>query len=501
MENRRIPRNAAVAVAQVVVTSLFLFILYRYLLANLGIARVGVWSVVMATVSTSRLGQLGLSGSVVKYVAKYVALSDNLRVRNTIQTALITIAVMVAALGLVAYPAFGWLFHLVVPIGGLHDALKLLPYALVSLWVNAVAGVIQSGLDGCQRIDLRGYLMMLGNGLFLSVALVLIPGYGLIGLACAQILQGLFLIAFGWYLLRRSMPVLSIFPLYWNKRHFMEMLGYGANFQLISLMQMLYEPTTKLLLTHFGGLSVTGYYEMASRMVTQFRTLLTSGNQVLVPVIAEIQEHKKQKTVEIYRKSYRLMFFLAAPFYAILLAFTSFVSDIWIGHYEPVFVISSILLIGAYWVNTITAPSYFAYLGTGRLRWNSLGHIIMGLLNLILGYWFGILIGSTGPVWAWSIALTVGSMTTAVAYHLENSIPLTEMIPHDIWIILVACITASVGSLMIYQKVLYRTVVIGRMGAVLAVFALFVLPFVWRHPLRGRLMSFFHSQDNADLNL
>ena len=501
MDSHRIPMNAAVAATQVAVTSLFLFILYRYLLANLGIARVGVWSVVMATVSTSRLGQLGFSGSVVKYVAKYVALSDNLRVRNTLQTGLITIAVMVAALGLVAYPAFGWLLHLVVPIGGLHDALELLPYALVSLWVNAVAGVIQSGLDGCQRIDLRAYLMMLGSGLFLGLALVLVPGYGLIGLACAQILQGLFLVAFGWYLLRRSMPVLPIFPLYWSRRHFIEMLGYGANFQLISLMQMLYEPTTKLLLTNFGGLSVTGYYEMASRMVTQFRTLLASGNQVLVPVIAEIQELNQQETVEIYKKSYRLMFFLAAPFYGLLIALTPFVSDIWIGHYEPVFVISTILLLGAYWINTLTVPSYFVYLGTGRLRWNCLGHIIMGILNLILGYWLGIFIGSTGPVWAWAIALTVGSMTTAIAYHLENRIQLTEMVPRDIWVILVACMTASVGSLIIYQKVLYRTVVIGRMGAVLAVFALFVLPFVWQHPLRGRLMSFFHSKENAGLNL
>ena len=53
MENRRISRNAAVAAAQVAVTSLFLFILYRYLLANLGIARVGVWSVVMAYLPVS----------------------------------------------------------------------------------------------------------------------------------------------------------------------------------------------------------------------------------------------------------------------------------------------------------------------------------------------------------------------------------------------------------------------------------------------------------------
>ena len=63
-------------IAQVVVSSVILFFLYRYLLNTIGVAKLGVWSVVMAAASASRMSELGLSGSVVKFVAKYKAHSD-----------------------------------------------------------------------------------------------------------------------------------------------------------------------------------------------------------------------------------------------------------------------------------------------------------------------------------------------------------------------------------------------------------------------------------------
>ena len=133
-----IPRNAAVAVAQVVVTGVTLFLLYRYILDELGIKQMGVWSVVMATASASRLAQLGLSGGVVRYVAKYLARSDVARAGRIVQTAAISTAVFVAGLAILAYPAFCWLLRFVVPIHEIDQALGLLPFALISLWLTSV---------------------------------------------------------------------------------------------------------------------------------------------------------------------------------------------------------------------------------------------------------------------------------------------------------------------------------------------------------------------------
>jgi hypothetical protein len=49
---------------------------------------------------------------------------------------------------------------------------------------------------------------------------------------------------------------------------------------------MLIDPVIKALLVKFGGLSPVAYYEMAQRMVMQFRSLLVSAAQVMVPMVA-----------------------------------------------------------------------------------------------------------------------------------------------------------------------------------------------------------------------
>ena len=78
----------------------------------------------------------------------------------------------------------------------------------------------------------------------------------------------------------------------------------------------MFEPVTKGLLSRYGGLAMVGYYEMASRMVLQFRIMIVSANQVLVPVIAALQETAPDRIRTIYRESYRLIVYLSVPLFA-----------------------------------------------------------------------------------------------------------------------------------------------------------------------------------------
>ena len=62
---------------QVIVTAATLFVLYRYLIHTLGVEALGIWSIVMASSTVLSVGELGLSDSIVKYMAKYLALGKN----------------------------------------------------------------------------------------------------------------------------------------------------------------------------------------------------------------------------------------------------------------------------------------------------------------------------------------------------------------------------------------------------------------------------------------
>ncbi|HSW36364.1 MAG TPA: hypothetical protein VLH18_07155, partial [Candidatus Limnocylindrales bacterium] len=66
MQKRQVLINAIMSVVQVVAIGVILFILYRFLLDTIGIDKLGVWSIVLATTSVATIANLGLSASVVK---------------------------------------------------------------------------------------------------------------------------------------------------------------------------------------------------------------------------------------------------------------------------------------------------------------------------------------------------------------------------------------------------------------------------------------------------
>ncbi len=471
-------RNAVVAIVQVAVNGFVLFFLYRFLLSEIGPAKLGVWSVVMALVSVSKFAQLGFSGSTIKYVAKHLARNDKERAARSMQTAVVSTVLLVGLLCVLAYPVLRLLLEKFVPEDGVRDAIAILPFALIAFWLNAIGSVYQSALDGCQRVDIRGYVMILSYGAYYLAAIQLVNSLGLEGFVYAQIVNAVVILLLGWYAVGRIMTYIPKLPLGWYKAEFREMFSYGVNFQLVSLTQMMYEPVTKLLIGHFGGLAVTGYYELANRMILQLRTLLVAGNQVLVPVIAEAQEKEGKGSLTLYHQSYRITVLLSIPFFCLLVALMPAISVLWIGHYVSEFVVPAIILAVAWWVNAISVPAYFSYLGKGELRWPVVGHLLNAVANVFLGLLFGKFLGGIGPVIGWALALSIGSCFLLVKYALEQQIPLASLIPKDMIPILLVSLFVAITGLSVYF------ITDSAISESLFVFLLLPIIFMMLHPLR-----------------
>src|SRR5206468_708951 len=156
---------------------------------TIGVEQLGVWSVVLATTSVCQIANLGLSASVVKFVAKYAARGQDETVADVIQTSAISLGVLIGLILSIVSPFISLLLTMVVPIANLKEALSILPYALSSLWMMVLSSVFQSGLDGYQRIDLRSMLLMAGALFHLILCFMLVPAYGLMGVAYAQVAQ------------------------------------------------------------------------------------------------------------------------------------------------------------------------------------------------------------------------------------------------------------------------------------------------------------------------
>lgn len=474
---------------QIVVSGLTLILLYRLLIRLIGIEQLGVWSLVLATTSMAQLAALGITGSIVKFVAQYGASREEEKIALLIETATGSIALIFLVLLGVAYPCARQYLHYALQGELCRSAIAILPHALFAYWIAMLTSVFQAGLYGRQLIRCRNYLLMADSVTYLVLCYFVAGRFGLVGLAWARVIQNLLTMAASWVLLRRNIPALPALPHRWDRTVFREIIGYSLNFQVISLLAMLCDPLTKGLLSRYGNASMVGYYEMANRLVQQFRSLIVSANQVLVPAFAQLKELEPERIRSLYLRSYRLLFFIALPVFSTLVIGAPLVSQLWIGRYESSFVASMVILSAGWFVNTLCVPAYHAGMGTGELRWNVISHAAMAAVNLGLGFTLGERFGAVGVVAGWAVALALGGVILGISFHRANRLPLGEFLPPASRYLAACCLGGVPLGYLLLGRFPAGLHPVGAGVALLACFASVLALPLWIHPLRKELLA------------
>ncbi len=443
---RRFLVNAISSSLQAVVVAVTLFFLYRFLLRTIPVEHIGLWSVIFAAASVGKLAEMGISAGVVKFVASWLARNEKEEAARCIRTAASATTIGIGLCLGIGYLVSPWILPLFV--GQEHSALaaSVLGLALLSFWLGSVASVFQSALDGCHRMDQRSAITIATTLLHFALCLLLTPSMGLQGLGISQVIQSLATLVINQVLLQRTLPELRWKFWGWSRQHFRELLAYGVNAQLASVsITLMSEPITKAFISSAGGLGFVAYYDMATRMITQLRSVILSAYQALVPMVSDLHERQSSELIPLYRRAANAMTMVAVPLFAAIAGFAPLVSVLWIGHDEPAFVYSSIILSVGWCINTIIVPAYMMNLGMGVLRWNTWSHIVIGLVNTVLGYVLIRAIGPLGAVLAWSIALCIGSALLLYRFHHENAIQLRSLVDRPTIALMIASACLSVA--------------------------------------------------------
>lgn len=435
---------------QVLINAAVHIILYRLVVTSLGVAQLGVWSVVMSITSMTSLVNSGLSGAVTTFVARFRARDELERISAVIQTTVLTTALGLAVFLPVVYFAAHALLSHVMPLEMLSIAVTLLPWSLLGFWLTSVAEVFLFSLDGYQRADLRCVIYIVANLTYLAMCIVGISALGVTGLAVANAGQGFILVVGGILLLRQCLGSFPVLPRRWDGQLLRQVLAYGFSFQIISLTQVLYDPVTKTLLARFGGLDVTGYYEMSSRLIGGLRSLIAGATKVLIPTAAHLLERNPLALRRLYVRAYRLVLYVAVPLFALTAGLAPVISEAWIGRHEQTFVYFCYLLSFGWLVSVLTGPAAFISIGLGELRWNTGAHVAMAVANVLLGLLFGSWFGGIGVVLAWAVSLLVGSLIVGSFYHRRHHIPFREFLPYESLTLTVACCIGLIVDIGFY---------------------------------------------------
>lgn len=449
--NKRLTINALSAVVQVVFTALLYFFLYKYLLHNLGIKLLGVWSLILSFSSIANLANLGLTSGLVKFVAEYIAESKHEKIGSLVFTAFLSLAALFTLVSITIIIGAGPLLNLVIEKEFYGVAMSILPWSLASLCFNACSGAFTSALEGYQKNYLRNFLYIGSGIIFFSSTILLTPVYHLKGVAIAQFLQSIFVLIVSVILMIRIHDSNNIKTWRWSRSAFKELFSYGFKFQSVSLFQLLYEPTTKLLLSKYGGLSILGHYEMASRLVNQFRALLVNANQVVIPIVAEKAKTQDRESLKrFYIDQSQIMGLLTFPIGCCIIALTPTISQLWIGSIEMGFIFSMYVLTISSMLNIMCGPAYFSCMGEGKLNLLVVIHGTMALMNLVVGYIFGLLFDGYGIILGWGFSLATGSILLNILYNRKIGISFSRIYSKNERLLLFVSMLVILINILIY---------------------------------------------------
>ncbi|MDC8786695.1 oligosaccharide flippase family protein [Roseateles koreensis] len=474
--SHRIANNAAFGALQTLSSAVLMFFLYRFLLKNLGAENLGIWAVVLASTSIGRLTDLGFAGAVVKFVAGSQAEQDSARAARYVQTAAISIASILFVLGLCLLPVFDFLLTWVLPAAAQPLAVQILPFALLTLFFSLVAGIFQSAIDACHRMDRRNAILMGCNVLYTAVAVLATPVYGLKGLAFAQVTQSFLVLAMSWFSARKLIPEIPVLLLKWNHTEFKEMLGYATNFQIGVLAGLFFDPITKFFLAKFGGLAEVAYYEMANQLILRARGVVVSAQQAIVPEVASQVAEGKDDSAGLYLKAHRLSLVIVFPYYSLLAISLPAFSMFWIGHYEPKFVIYGALMCMGWLISNLGVASYYYNIGRGMLVWNTISHLLMAVVNIVFAVILGYFFDGIGVIVAAMLGLIFSGVLLTMVVHHKLGMQMKSILPREhflyvgilvlglaslLMVLTVTDVTANVGKLtLLVLPVLYMGIIV-----------------------------------------
>lgn len=428
INKKAISLNILFSLIQIFITGLVYYFLYKYLLNNIGPDLMGVWAIVLSVSSTANIANLGIGSSVVRYTAKFTVNAEPENIIKLIHTALLFLGAFFIVICSIIYLIAPFWLHAVIKTNYYNAAIKLIPYSLLCLMLNAISGIFLSCIDGLQKNYIRSMIYIISFVILLTCCYLLVPKYGLIGVAYAQIIQSVFLLMGAVFSLKLIFKPLQFLAIAFDKVIFKKIFSFGIQEQIISICQLCFDPFTKSILASFGNLGMVTYYEMANRLVTQVRGFLVSANQVFIPVFTGTNEKSIESTHHLYKKVFSINFILSILCLTFIIASVIPISKIWINHLDNEFIVITILLALAYWWNIVMSPAYFANLGSAALKDNVAGNIIIALFNIALCFILGYFFKGYGVVMGWSLALSLGSAYIVYKYHKKNSFIIIQLL-------------------------------------------------------------------------
>jgi O-antigen/teichoic acid export membrane protein len=374
-------KNRLLSMLQSIVGIVSYFLVMRFVVKFLGLESVGLWSLTIGVLAFFRL--LDLSGSLALTRMVAIRMNDSDEQAKCVDTVSLFGLLLFSFLCLVFYfPLNNFLISSIqselMPLGQ-----KLFLIAIISLPINILSMAQLGALDGLGRADVRSLINIFCYLIFIFFGFYLIPFYGLVGLAYAQLAQYILSLVLARITLSRYIKNLRLLPIYWSSYILKDSIGYVAKIQATSAPMMMLDPLMRVLISRMYGLEFLGLYDLGYKMSVYTRALIQSYLNPTLPELTKVWLKSKnlafEATVNLHKKYNNIIF---ACFSAlILLSPLSSILLLGVINKEFIFIQS---IIGLGWgIATLFLPTNILAKASNNLYYSIAGQILILLVSFI----------------------------------------------------------------------------------------------------------------------
>jgi len=360
---------------------------YPVYLYFLGAELYGLWALLNVVIFFSSIGNIGIDEAIIKYVAEEYEKRNVVAVTTYISTGLNLLFIN----GAIIIVILSWLEnHLprLLNLDATHAVLffELFPYiVLLSIFVLIVK-YINAILKGLGRFDQASYILLIGRISGVACAIIFLTlGYNIWALYWGQVISFALVLTVSTFFIIRKIG-LYYNPVKYKGRFLTNLLTFGGTMTVSKVLAILLEPFIKITITRYIGLAEVAYFEIADKIVRQIRSLFEHGISAVMPEVSRLLAAAGDATARVFsvmKRLNRMNTFVGGFLFLILFIAAGPVLKLWLGaQYHQAIIVAFRIILAGYLINLLSVPSYYFFMGGGRVVFCFLNHFIQALINV-----------------------------------------------------------------------------------------------------------------------
>jgi O-antigen/teichoic acid export membrane protein len=285
---------------------------------------------------------------------------------------------------------------------------RLVPFMIVLLSMNALMETHYASLDGLHKTVARSVISIVGNLACIVLAFLLIPKFGIVGAAFAQISQALVSILLCRIVLIRAISYLGFFPRHFSFFSFKELLKFGSSIHVGNLSGFGFDPLMKISVVHFGGPILLAYYDLSLKTIAIARSAFGAA---FIPIYNNFSAFKFNDldiNYDYFENISRLNSFLVGLAFSSLVIITPLISLVFLENLDLNFIFLACSIAIGYAGNALIIPMYMYAQSKKKLFWNNCGQLTIACTSLLICFLISFY-DNTLVVYAIPIGLLLGS--------------------------------------------------------------------------------------------